>query len=57
MEHVDRAAVSTYTDAAAELLAIPLETADRAVVIAVMERLAGYAHDIALAELPRDGEA
>jgi hypothetical protein len=56
MEHVDRAAASAYTDVVATLLAMPLEPADRAVVVAVIERLAAYAADIASVDFPRDAD-
>jgi len=54
MEHDDRTAASASIDAVAALLAMPLDGADRAVVVAVYERLAAYAADIASADLPRD---
>jgi len=57
MEHDERSAMQTYADAAAAIVGISLEAADRAVVVAILERLAGYAADIASVDLPRDGDA
>jgi hypothetical protein len=50
MEHDDRGAAG-YVDAAAALLAMPLEPANRAIVVAAMERLAAFADDVAAFDL------
>jgi len=57
MEHDDRTVARLAIEAVAAQLALPLERADRAVVLAVYERLAAYAADIASADLPRDADA
>jgi len=50
MEHDDRGAAG-YVDAAAALLAMPLEPANRAIVVAAMESLAAFAADVADVDL------
>jgi hypothetical protein len=55
MEHDDRGAAG-YVDAAAALLAMPLEPEHRAVVLATMERLAAFAADVAAFDLKPEVE-
>jgi len=56
MEDDDRRAAGAYVDAAAELLALPLESVDRAVVVSVMQRLAAFSTDVASVALANDVE-
>ena len=55
-EHRDSDAARRYVDAAAGLLAMPLEGVDRAVVEAAMDRLAAFAADVACVPLGNDVE-
>jgi 1-carboxybiuret hydrolase subunit AtzG-like len=50
------AAIATYVDAAAELLAMPLAAEHRAGVIVAMTRLAAFGADVASVELAGDVE-
>jgi hypothetical protein len=52
----DDAALAAYVDAAAALLAMPLDAEHRAATIAVMSRLAAFSADIAAVQLGPDIE-
>ena len=53
-EHRDSDAARRYVDAAAELLALPLDGVNQAVVVTVMERLAAFAADVTCVPLAND---